>query len=154
MSDPVWIRQMSWNILLRPLEAVLPFILWAMASILYIWALRLNRVESKQLNSWERTADFAFPVTKWNMIGPKRECRSLYRAHKGSFINHVVKILDTFDPFHPLWTFLSNKAYVIRWSFAFKCPRGLWMSHNAEVTRSYEVMLHENRIEFMVTFIE
>ena len=31
----------------------------------------------------------------------------------GSFINHVDKTLDIFDPSPPLWTILLNNGYVV-----------------------------------------
>ena len=34
-----------------------------------------------------------------------------------SFINHVDRFLDIFDPPPPLWTILLNKAYVVTWTF-------------------------------------
>ena len=46
---------------------------------------------------------------------------------KGSFINHVDRNLDFFDPPSPLF----NRAYVVIWTIDIlpppDCPHGLWM---------------------------
>ena len=58
-------------------------------------------------------------------------CETTYLPHtRGSFIDHVDRFLNIFDPPPPLWTILLNKAYVVTWTFGklplpLPCPHGL-----------------------------
>ena len=54
----------------------------------------------------------------WGPLGVKAEIL----IHKGSFINHVDRNLDFFDPTPPLWTILLNRAYLAIYTYIWLPP--------------------------------